>query len=839
VVWLPTAALAQAVAAPADTHPRLLHVMPMGGQAGSTFEVAVDGPGLTQPLGLHFSHPGIKAEPLGMDTSPAPEVVAKKKKAAKPQPILRQRFRVTLPPDTPLGIHDVRFVGARGVSNPRAFVVGDLKELVEKEPNNDVDQAQRVELGSSIDGVIASPTDVDYFAFAGKRGQRVIVSCLASSIDSRLQPALELYGKNGVQLASNRGYRGSDALLDAVLPEDGDYQVRVCSFAYVEGSPDHFYRLTISTAPWIDAVFPAVVEPGKKNKLTVYGRNLPGKAAREAMANGQALEQIKVTVDVPGDKLVRQRLNYLGLVSPAASVLDGFGFYVHNDAGSSNPFLLTYAQAPVVLDNGANDTRASAQQLTLPCEIAGTIEKRGDRDWYAFPARKGEAYSLEMFGARLGSPLDLYFEVQNGAGKVLASADDNSPPAKAGPMDLQFFTRSEDPPHYRFVAPADGTYYLQVGSREASIQAGPRHLYRVPIGPEQPDFRLVAMPTSTLEPDGSVLGAGGHEAFLVHVWRLDGFNGPITLTGADLPRGISLPPQVIPAGQSYAVLSFSASADAPSWTGAVRVLGTATINGQTVVREVRSATITWPVPQATIPTISRVDRELVLAVRERPPFTLDVGVPEVMVTGGAPITVPVKLKRLAPDFKTPVQVFALNLPPTLTMQPVTLAPGKDEITVTLTPKGKTAPGSYALVFRGQTGPVPLKNQGGKVPPAGEVQTSSPVLLNIVPKEVVRISINPANVTLKTAKELKVQVRLSRLEGFDGPLKVRVLVPPEAKGITVSEQGMTAGPDAADFVLSTNGEAAVGTRYVLRVEVTATVAGRSLRQESKLSVNISK
>jgi len=53
---------------------------------------------------------------------------------------------VTIAPDTPLGLHDVRLVNKWGISNPRAFAVGDLPEVLEKEPNNDVNQAQRVEL---------------------------------------------------------------------------------------------------------------------------------------------------------------------------------------------------------------------------------------------------------------------------------------------------------------------------------------------------------------------------------------------------------------------------------------------------------------------------------------------------------------------------------------------------------------------------------------------------------------------------------------------------------------------------------------------------------------------
>jgi hypothetical protein len=100
------------------------------------------------------------------------------------------RFRVTISPGTPLGFHDVRVVNHWGVSNPRAFVVGDLPEVHEKEPNNLVRQAQRVPLNCTINGTVSASADVDYYIFAGHKGQRVVLSCLASSIDSRLSAGL-------------------------------------------------------------------------------------------------------------------------------------------------------------------------------------------------------------------------------------------------------------------------------------------------------------------------------------------------------------------------------------------------------------------------------------------------------------------------------------------------------------------------------------------------------------------------------------------------------------------------------------------------------------------------
>ncbi len=297
-------------------------------------------------------------------------------------------------------------------------MVGDQTAVVEKEPNNDIEEAQRVELNTAIHGTLSTPTDVDYFVFAGKKGQRVVVSCLASSIDSRAQPALQLFSKAGELLAANRDYQGTDALLDRVLPEDGDYYVRVFSFTYTQGAPDHFYRLNITTAPWIDAVFPPVVVPGQETTVTVHGRNLPGgKPDATAVVDGSVLEKLTVTIKPPGDPQSVQRLAFPGFITPRSSELDGFAFHLSNEAGQSNPYLITCARAPVVLDTGDNDTAATAQQIKLPCEIAGRIEKPRDRDWYRFDVKKGETYTIEVFGDRLGSPMDMYFTLRQAESK--------------------------------------------------------------------------------------------------------------------------------------------------------------------------------------------------------------------------------------------------------------------------------------------------------------------------------------------------------------------------------------------------------------------------------------
>ena len=81
---------------------------------------------------------------------------------------------------------------------------------------------------------------------------------------------------------------------------------------------------------------------------------------------------------------------------------------VRNAAGASNPYLIAYARAPVVLDNGANNTPENDQPVPVPCEVAGRVERRRDRDRYSFNAKKGYVLVIEVQGSRLG-PSDGWF----------------------------------------------------------------------------------------------------------------------------------------------------------------------------------------------------------------------------------------------------------------------------------------------------------------------------------------------------------------------------------------------------------------------------------------------
>jgi hypothetical protein len=828
---LPTRAPAQPPPGSQLPNPRLSFLSPSGGKAGSTVEVAFGGSDLEDPQALVFSHPTIKAEPIEPPPAAPP--------APKP-PITK--FKVTIAPDAPVGNHDVRIVSKYGISNPRVFVVGDLSEVGEKEPNNDVPEAQRVDLNTTINGAIAAPTDVDYFVFAGKQGQRVVFSCLATTIDSRLRAGLEIYDARGKQLAFNRNYNGGDALTDLTLPADGDYYVRLFEFTHTQGSLEHFYRLTLTTGPWIDAIHPCVLVPGKPTPVTIYGRNLAdGKLDPGAILDGRVLEKIIVTVTAPNDPARLTQLDYSGRVEPQTGFLDGFEYRVRTAAGVSNPFLLTYALAPVILDNEANDTAETAQEITVPCEIAGRIETKRDRDWYVFAAKKGEIYNIEVLSHRLGAATDMRFVLRNPAAKADIIDSDDNPDV----LNPKFFTRTDDPPVYRFVVPADGKFQLMLMSTHGDTLAGLRQFYRVRITPDLPDFRLAVMPNDDYQQCSGQLLQAGNQCYTVFAWRNDGFNGPITLTVEGLPRGVTSPAQVMTEGTRIATVVLSAMPDALTFAGEIRVKGTATIKGQTVVREARPASITWPVPpQQNIPTLTRLDRALVLAVRDKAPYNLTPSIDKPAIVQGDKGNFTVQLARQWPAFKQPLIVTLQEPLANIVVnnnQPFTLNPGKDDGSFPIQVNPNAQPGVYNIVFRGQAQiPYNKDPKNPQKPPINVVLPSSAVTMTVLPKQVGTLALAIPNPMVKIGAATEVIVRVARQYDFAGEFKLQLVPPPSAKGLSAEPVTIPAGQDEAKIILKAAADAAPGQIADFIVRAVAMVNGNvPTTHEVKFTANLVK
>ena len=264
---------------------QMFSVFPMGGRQGTEVEVQITSGGDLESVNrLLFSHPGIRCLPSkeGGDRNQCNRG--------------ENNFLVSVSKEVPPGRYEVRAFGRFGVSNARSFVVSDAKEVLEKEPNNQPEEAQAAQLESVINGRCQGAQDRDLFSFELKKGQRVFWECRAARADSRLDSSLVVFDAHGKELTNNRDHFGADAFIDFTAPEDGRYVVQLRDFLFREGS-EYGYRLFSSSRPRIDFVYPPIGQPGQKQAFTVYGRNLPGARPLASDTGGTSAWQVK-TVDV-------------------------------------------------------------------------------------------------------------------------------------------------------------------------------------------------------------------------------------------------------------------------------------------------------------------------------------------------------------------------------------------------------------------------------------------------------------------------------------------------------------------------------------------------------------
>jgi hypothetical protein len=562
---------------------RVTTVFPPGGERGTSFDVSVGGGAdLDEATQLYFSHPGISA------------VLKTQMVDGKPQPQFGQ-FTVSVAPDVPVGPYDVRVRGLFGLSNPRTFVVGDRHEINEVEPNNTPDKPMPVALDTVINGRSDGGADLDYYKFSAKAGQRVVVTVRARKIDSRMDGTLELYDAAGRRLARSNPRRTEEPLIDFAVPADGEYVVKVFDFVY-GGGAEYPYRLLLRTGPWIDFVIPASGLPGTTSEYTLYGRNLPGGQPSTVTIDGRPLDQLKVQISLPADDDI---LEVGEQFAPAEAVVDGIAYRLDSPTGASNTVTIYAAAAPTAVEQEPNDAADKPQLITLPVEITGQFQARGDVDLYQFDAKAGDVYWIEAFGQRSGTEADPVLVVdqvkKDDKGQEtltrITAVDDT-----ATNIGGNTFNTVTDDPVFRFAAPSDGTFRVTLRDRTFESQGGAEFVYRLTIHKERPDFRLVAAPMNpSTDPNQQAttwdlgLRRGDNDRLTVMAFRRDGFNGTIDVTAEGLPQGVTCPGASIGPNQVSTTLLFSSTENAPIWFGNIRIVGKARIEDPATAKAITDA----------------------------------------------------------------------------------------------------------------------------------------------------------------------------------------------------------------------------------------------------------
>src|SRR5271165_1890606 len=370
--------------------PQIVGIRPFGVQRGVASEVTIGGtnlagnPRLVAPLAFRID-PG---DPKRSSTE-------------------AWTFKLKVPPEVAVGVYPVRIQTDDGLSNPFLFAVGQLPQFSEKEDNTTFETAQALPAPPLVVQGEVAGNDVDYFRFAGKKGQVVVVYAQCARIGSGVDPTIRLTTAAGSRrfVASADDSPGllTDARLVAKLPEDTDYVVEISDSRY-QGAGRPVYRLLIGPVPVADEVFPLGGREGETLGLELRGGTL-----------GERHIAAASLVSLPGTFMCAPRITtaMLGLSTSGGPGLDVES--LHQLVTGTLPEL-----------REPDDPSASPLRAVAPIVFNGRIDPPGDEDRFVLAVTAGQRLHIEMEASKYGSALDGVLQVQGMKGSVIASADDTT-----------------------------------------------------------------------------------------------------------------------------------------------------------------------------------------------------------------------------------------------------------------------------------------------------------------------------------------------------------------------------------------------------------------------------
>ncbi len=685
-------------------------IFPLGVQAGTSALVTVSGTHLDGLSTLHVSEARIQVEKTGDAT-----------------------FRLTAPADLPAGFYDICAVGNYGVSGPRLFHVSRKREFIEPAPSDPSAGPARtpsaptdLPLGTIVNGRIAAAGEIDRFRFEGQAGETVVVECWANRIDSQLRAVLELFDSDDRRLAVSRGESQLDPCIHLRLPTDGAYGVKLTDLTYT-GSQQHFYRLAVGTGPRVEFALPTVLRRGTTNRVTLFGHNLARlqpsdignvepvgvsaglggprlndedvdsahvvTGASPAIAH-RAIESLEINVTVPAGQPVSA---VPARLSAAQAALD---FFAYDLPGADEPVLFSVTDVSIAVDEGLDDAGGNhspqqAQKIGIPCEVSGQLISGDEQDWYAFEAGRGEVVWFNVFGERLGSPVDLELLLLDDSGdrEILRMNDelDNVGPAS--------FPTAHLDPQGRWVAPAEGRYLLMLRNLSGGLHDDPRRVYRLSLRREEQDFQVAVVPRRAGEHTGLNVWRGGRAMADVVAFRSPGMAAPIRITVDDLPPGIECPDVWLGPHIVRAPLVVTAQEEVPLEAVALRLTARAELSGEERVRAVRGGTAA--VSLSPLPA-GRVTPEILLGIGPVAPLTVSVEPQAAKVPQGGFVEVQVSLSRSDNSHPPSVELTAVGLPANVPNELSAIPEGHNDGWISFDLPASLPPGPYTFAVQAAT-----------------------------------------------------------------------------------------------------------------------------------------
>ena len=603
--------------------PEVVVISPPGVQRGTATEITLTGARLGDTKQILFFTPGIEVTNI---QSPADNVV---------------KATVTVPADFPCDLHAFRVYTASGLSNLRYLSVGALPVVNEAEPNSEFATPQSIAMNSTVHGVVLTE-DVDYFSVELKKGERLAVELEGlrlSYMYDFFDPFVAILDSKRFELARSDDMPlvQQDGVCSIVAPEDGKYivEVRESSFG---GNERALYRLHVGSFPRPLAMYPAGGMPGQKLDLTCVDRD------------GNSWQQTVTLPETP-TSVFKAWSERDGQIAPSPNYLR----------------VVPYANVLEVAEND-DPTKVPVAEST-PIAFNGILEKAGDRDWFAFAAKKDQVLEIRAIArGTIRSPVDGVITIQKVGGGQLAANDDSGGPDA----------------FISFRVPEDGNY--AVSMQDHLLAGGPHYVYRIEVAPPQPE---VATSVNELERWVSQVvnvPAGARMAVEANLVRRN-VGGAGSITSPDLPPGMTLHDTPVSADLTMVPLMLHASADAPQQGKLIDLVASLPLTPEQMLvghLEQRNQIIRG---QNNVDVWGYNGNRLAVAVTEPAPFDIQVVPPQVPLVRDGSMNLVVKATR-KPGFDKPINLRLLSAPPGVGASGSVVIPGdQSEAVIPMTANG--------------------------------------------------------------------------------------------------------------------------------------------------------
>ncbi len=167
--------------------------------------------------------------------------------------------------------------------------------------------------------------------------------------------------------------------------------------------------------PRLDAVTPRTVVRGNKVKFTLSGQNIRD-ADRLFVSHGNLTATL-----LAGDEK-NANLAFCEIEIPADMPPAVVALRLHTPLGSTAAKTFYVGPFAETGEKEDNNKPESATPAALPATLVGTISAKGDRDLWSFEAKAGEELVFVLVGPSLGSMLNARLTLLEAGGKALASA---------------------------------------------------------------------------------------------------------------------------------------------------------------------------------------------------------------------------------------------------------------------------------------------------------------------------------------------------------------------------------------------------------------------------------